>query len=391
MGDLAMNPRDAIRDARASKMTRYWVELWSRDGDKIADITPYVRNLYFAEERNEAEELQFSMDLDVFEAFMAKAGADPVSNFREGQTEIKVREQIGSQAPRYRFGTQLYYAPIDLNNDGSITVSVRGTGYLNFFNARYPDPSIAYTNTEAVEIFYGLVKQAQAVPNGNYGVIVPTGGYYTTGKLRTRTYELYTSTTKLNMQRLTELVDGRFDFKFLPDKTLMTYSAVGSPRTDFSIDFDRTNFRSKLVSARLNRGANNLYNQIIALGSGFGTGDTIYEIVNDIASQVEFRLRQSPVQFNEVKERDTLILNAQTRLEKVKKLLRMPQITLNGADMPVVPLEVGDIFPLIMRGRRLLEDLTGYYRVERMETHVDENHFQQAVTLYFEKTGDYAA
>lgn len=365
--------------------TSYVVELWSAGGTKIADITPLVRNLYWTEERNEAETLQFSMDLDAFEDFMEnKAKASVLSNFREGQTEIKIKEN-GS----YLFGTQLYYAPINLNNDGSATISVTAQGYLNFFAARYPDPTIAYTNTESVEIFYGLVQQAQAVTNGNYGIIKPAAGtYYVTGKNRDRTFELYTSSTKLNMQRLTSLVDGTFDFKFLADKTLMTYPQLGSPRTDFSISFDRTTKRSNFDSATINRGANNLYNQVIGQGSGQGA-DMITSIKNDTPSQVEFGLRQTAVQFNEVKVQATLDENTQARLDKVKKLLRMPQVTLSGADLPAVPLQVGDIIPLTFTGRKLLEDATGLYRVERREVKVDDNHFIEAMTLYFEKTGEY--
>lgn len=369
---------------RSSQSTRYEVELWSKEGVRICEITHLVRNLFWSEERNEAESLQFSMDADAFEAYLInKVGADPVSNFREGQTEIKIKEN-----GEYLFGTQLYYAPLNLNNDGSISISVTATGYLNFFNARYPDPATSYLNTESVEIFYDMVRKAQLVPNGNYGIMIPAEGYYTTGKKRDRSFEQYTSSTKLNMQRLTNLVDGNFDFKILHDKTLMTYPQVGSPRSDFKIQFDRKNFRSTLDSAILNRGANNLYNSVIALGSGFGK-DQLMTTRDDISSQIEFGLRQLPVQFNEVSVDATLRENAQARLDAVKRLLRMPQITLSGADMPKNKIRIGDVIPVKMTGLRLLEDLTGLYRVERMETHVDENHFQQAVTLYFEKTGEY--
>lgn len=69
----------------------YEIELWSKAGKRIADITKLCRNISWSEERNEAEELRFSMDLDAFEDYMIeKVGADPVSNFREGQTEIKL-------------------------------------------------------------------------------------------------------------------------------------------------------------------------------------------------------------------------------------------------------------------------------------------------------------
>lgn len=367
----------------ASKSTRYEVELWTKSGLRICEITHLVQNLFWAEERNEAESLQFSMDLDAFETYMIdKVGADPVSNFREGQTEIKIKEN-----GEYLFGTQLYYAPIHITT-GAITISVQATGYLNFFKDRYPSPTQVYTGMESVEIFYDLIRKAQLATYGNYGIIIPASGYYVTGKLRDKSFETYTSSTKLNMQRLTNLVDGKFDFKILHDKTAMTYAQVGSPRTDFRLEFDRKNGRSTFDGATLNRGANNLYNQVIGLGSGFGK-DITPSIKDDTPSQNEFGLRQLPVQFNEVSVQSTLDENAQARLDRVKKLLRMPQVTLSGADMPAVRLEIGDIVPVKMTGRKLLEDMTGLYRIERKETHVDENHFQKAVTLYFEKTGEY--
>lgn len=375
---------EQLKAFTASKTTHYELELWSKDGVRICEITKLAKNLFWTEERNEAESLQFSLDLDAFEDYLInKVGADPVSNFREGQTEIKIKEN-----GEYLFGTQLYYAPINLNNDGSASISTTATGYLNFFNSRYPDPATSYKQIEAVEIFYDMVRKAQAVDYGNYGIIIPTSGYYKTGKLRDKTFEQYTSSTKLNMQRLTNLVDGNFDFKVLPDKTLMTYPQVGSPRTDFKVQFDRKHFRSTLDSAILNRGANNLYNSVIGLGSGFGQ-DQLMTTKPDYPSQLEFGLRQLPVQFNEVSVDATLQENAQARLDAVKRLLRMPQLTLSGADMPKNRVQIGDIIPVQMTGRRLLEDMTGLYRVERIESHVDENHFLKAVTLYFEKTGEY--
>ena len=350
--------------------TKYTIELWSADGVRICEITHLARNIYWSEERNEAEMLQFSMDLDAFEDYMENnVKADVLSNFREGQTEIKIKEN-----GEYLFGTQIYYAPIEINGDGSMSIVVTAQGYLNFFNSRYPDPTISYSSEESVEIFYDLVRQAQAVTNGDYGVIIPPSGYYVTGVTRDRNYELYTSSTKLNMQRLTNLADGNFDFKFLADKTLMTYAQVGSPRTDFLIDFNRTKKRSTFDRATLSRGANNLFNQIIGIGSGFGA-DQLISIKNDTDSQVEFGLRQAPVQFNEVKVQATLDENAQARLDRVKSLLRMPQITLSGADLPTTRIEIGDILPLRFTGRKLIEDMTGLYIKE--------------MTLYFEKTGEY--
>jgi hypothetical protein len=370
---------------KSSQTTHYEVELWTRTGTRICDITKLCQNLYWTAERNEAESLQFSMDLDAFEDYLInKVGADPVSNFREGQTEIKVKEN-----GEYLFGTQLYYAPININNDGSMSLSVTATGYLNFFNSRYPDPSWTYSQVEAVEIARDLIRRSQAVPYGDYGIILPDDGYYVTGVLRDDTFEQYTSSTKLNIQRLTAMVDGNFDFKILPDKTFMTYQSIGSPRTDFKVVYDRKNNRSTLDSAVLNRGANNLYNSVIGLGSGFGA-DELVQIAPDIDSQNEFGLREQPVQFNEVSDEDTLLENAQASLQTTKRLLRMPQITLSGADMPAQRIEIGDVIPIQFTGRALLEDLTGTYRVERMEVHVDENHFQQAVTLYFDNTENFS-
>lgn len=363
----------------AKKLPQYRIELWTRDGKRIADITKFCQGISFAEERNEAEDLRFTLDLDAFESYLERAGSDPVSNFREGQTEVKLKRD-----GQYLFGTQLFDAPIDLNEDGSVTVEAMCTGYLNFLNYRYPDPAITYKQVENVEIFYDLIRKAQSVPNGNYGLIIPTSGYYVTGVKKDASYEYYTSSTKLNMQRRTDYLTGKFDFKILADKTVMTYPQVGSPRTDFRLVFDRKNFRSTIKSARLNRSANGMYNQLVGMGSGFGA-DMMISIQNDIKSQMEFWLRQYPVQFNEVSIQDTLVQNTQARLERVKDLLRLPKITLSGNDMPPNGIHIGDWIPVEMTGLRLIEDMSGIHRVERKETQLDDNGFEKSVTLYFEK------
>ena len=368
-----------LGDLMDKQMPIYEIELWNRDGDRIADITRFCSHISWAEERNEAEELRFTLDLDAFEDYMERSGTDVVSNFREGQTEIKLRRN-----KQYLFGTQLFDAPISLNEDGSASIEVVATGYLNFLKDRYPDPTVAYTQVESVEIFYDLIRKAQAVAHGNYGLKIPTTGYYITGVKRDRTFEMYTSNTKLNMQRLTSLESGNFDFRVLADKTVMTYSQIGSPRTDFKLVVDRANFRSSISSARLNRSANGLYNQVIGIGSGFGA-DMMTSIQNDVPSQIEFGLRQTPEQFNEVSIQATLDENSRARLDRVKQLLRLPQVTVSGHDLPPSGIEVGDWIPVAFSGRKLLEDLSGVHRVERKETQLDENGFEKAVTFYFEK------
>lgn len=357
----------------------YEIHLFTRDGRRIADITHLCQNISWAEERNEAEELRFNLDLDAFEKYMEESGTDVVSNFREGQTEIKVRRN-----KEYEFGTQLFDAPINLNSDGSATIEVFATGYLNLLRSRYPDPTVRYSQVERVEIFYDLIRRAQSVPYGNHGFKIPTSGYYVTGVKSDREYEPYTSSVKLNLQRFTTYQGGNFDFDVLPDKTVMTYSQLGSVRTDFELTFDRKNFRSSISQARLNRSANGLYNQVIGMGSGFGA-DAMISIKNDADSQNEFGLRQVPVQFNEVSIQATLDEHTASRLERVKHLLRLPQITLSGNDMPARGIRKGDWVQVNMTGRKHIEDMTGVHRVERKEVQLDENGFEKAVTLYFEK------
>lgn len=361
------------------------IELWSRDGKRLADITPLCHNVFWHRERNEAEMLQFTLDLDAFEDYLInKAALDPVSNFVEGQTEIKVKENGA-----YLFGTQLYYAPIYINNDAqsSLTIPVQAVGYLNFFQDRYPDPAISYQQIESVDIARGLITQAQAVPYGDYGITLP-GTYYKTGVLRDRSFEPYTSSVKLNIQRLTSLVSGRFDFEFTWDKQFKTYERIGSPRPEVQIVFDRATKRSTIDSARLERGANNLYNQTIGLGSGFGA-DQLTSIKNDYDSQLAYGLRQEPYQFNDVSVQATLDDSTNTRLQSTKNLLRMPTITMTDADLPTVPLNIGDRVYVDLRGRRLLQDTSGVYQVEVIETKLDDNLFGTH-TYYFEKTTDAA-
>jgi hypothetical protein len=360
----------------------YEIELWTRTGVRIADITRLCQDISMVEERNEAEELRFNLDLDVFEKHMLAAGIDVVSNFREGQTEIKVKRR-----GEYLFGTQLYDASIFLDGTNAATINVIGFGYLNFLKDRYPDPAVSYTQVESVEIFYDLIRCAQSVDYGDYGLIIPEGGYYVTGKLRDRNFQQYTSGIKLNMQRLTDLVDGNFDFRVLPDKTVMTYPQVGSLRTDFRITYDRTNKRSTFMRAMVNRSVSGTYNSVIGLGTGFGD-DILKSVKADVYSQMESGVRELPVQFNEVVEQSTLDENTQARLERVNQLLRLPQVTLSGANMPENRINVGDYVVVEFKGHRLLEDMTGVQRVERIETSLDGNLFEKSVTLYFEKVGE---
>lgn len=363
--------------------SRYAVELWSRNGTRIADITHLLSSGFsYAEERNNAEDLSFSLNLDAFEDYLIdKVGADPVSNFREGQTEIKVRENGD-----YLFGTQLYYAPIDISPD-DLTLSIQATGYLNFYKDLYPAPGKRYDQVDGAEIAADLIRQAELMPNADHGVTIDPD-HYRTGVPRDREYGFFTSSVKLNVQRLTNLANGNFDFRIDADKVWRAYPAIGSPRSDFRVVLDRKHKHSTLDGGRLNRGANNLYNQIIGIGSGFGE-DVLSTVQDDPLSQVEFGLRQKPVQFNEVSEMPTLVENTLAELERWKRLLRMPQVTLSGADLPATRIEIGDLIPLEFRGRRLLEDSSGIYRVERKVVTVDANHFIKSMTLYFDKTEGY--
>lgn len=351
----------------------YTFELWSNSGLRIADISTLAKNRRFTLERNAAETLTFSLDLNEFERYCVEdLRADPEVVLWEGRTDVKVK-----RGNDYLFGTQVVGAPVTAGKD-SQTISVTATGYLNLLKDRVITKT--YAATESGAIARDMVTTTQT-SDGSVGVTLAASPY-STGVNRDRTYTR--QNVKDGIVALTNLVDGNFDFGFSWDKKFQIYQSLGARRSDISLIYGGEASNVKMLYA--NKDATRVFNRIIGLGSGFGA-DQLVSYANDAASALNYYGRQKIEQFNSVVEQATLDQNTAAALAMYKQPIRIPQVTITGNEMKTGFINIGDRIPFTVVGHPFLASFSGLYRVDKMDVQIDDNGFENEVMLYFDNLG----
>jgi hypothetical protein len=366
--------------------TRYTFELWTKDGNRIADITALCHSRSYTITRNDAEDFSFDIDLFALEAYCASINENPLTFITPYETNVRIK-----RGDDYVLGGEVVDAPLQLGTDQTMsqgqgssgaqtfnpTITVTGKGYLNLFKARYVTNT--YNGNERCFIARDLIARTQAVPNGDVGVTMGPQQYDTGIEDTERSYSQQNVAT--GIQNLTTLQDGTFDFAFGADKVFSTYQMIGSPRTDLQLRWgdDQGNFSGMY----LDRTATSLYNEVIGVGDGFGA-DALTTTQDDIESQRNYYLRQDIKQYNGVTEQPTLDGNAARDLALEKGLLQIPQITITSKELEGIPfLGIGDQIPLRFVNHPYLNPLSGTYRSDKMVVDIDDNDFE-TITLYFD-------
>lgn len=348
----------------------YEFELWSIQGKKVADISHLAKGRKYTLERNAAETLDFTLDLDKFEAFCKSINTHPRNVLAPYATDVKVKRN-----GKYIFGVQVIDCPITLG-ETSASIAVKCTGYLNLFKDRYVTKT--YSQIDAAAIARDLIMETQAQPNGNVGVTLDAT-QYNTGVLRDRTYTR--DNVKDKAIALTNLIDGNFDIAISWDKKLRTYEQIGSVRGDLEFTYP-----GNIKSATIERTGTSIFNKIIGVGSGFGD-DQILSIQNSIVSQKAYYLREKIEQFNSVVEQSTLDQNTLGKLDMYQEVLEIPKITVTGKELDLDYVGIGDRIPVVIGGHTFVDNVFGLYRVEKMDVTIDDNDFESDIALYFDNLG----
>lgn len=335
---------------------RYEIELFSRSGVLIADISRYVKNLSFSLQRNEAEQLSFSMNLDAFEAQALDIGTNPLGMLGPYQTDVKVKRN-----GEYLFGAHVGNIEVSLGEIENI-INVRAFGYLNLLIDRFVTKT--YTATDAVDISWDLIDETQSQTNGDMGIT--QGATQTTTVPRDRTY--VRQNVKQAIVNLTNLVDGNFDFEFTADREFNTYTMIGSDQSA-TLQFI---YPGNIREVTIPRDALALFNKIYGLGSGFGDEAlTSTQVDND--SQLNYGVHEKISTFNSVIEQETLDDNTAGELNLRKNLLEIPQMTVSGEDFDLNSYGVGDRVTVRIENYPLLSTVNGIYRIEKIDVSVDED------------------
>lgn len=334
---------------------RYELELWI-NGVLVGDVSKLAKNRNYKLRRNATEELTFSMDLTAFEAYCEQAGRQPSAMLEPYVTDIRVKRN-----GNYKFGVHVVDTPFSLDESGA-QINVRATGFLDLFADRYVTKS--YDNDESTDIARDLLAETQSGDVTNDFGVIDGGSQYATGVLRVRNY--IDQNVRDAVVNLTSLIDGNFDFRFTHDRKFETFERLGSSRPGSKFTYPY-NVKGMDVA----KTALNLYNYIIGIGSGFGE-EAIRSIASDNDSRLNYKTRQKIVTFNSVSVQETLDENTSAYLDRVRQILLLPTIKVDGAFCDLDIIGVGDTVPIEVQGHPALP-LNGTFRIEQIEVGLDDN------------------
>jgi hypothetical protein len=347
--------------------SKYSFELWSPDGNLLADISGQAADRQIKKSRNEADEIKWTLDLNTFEDYCRKANVHPTTLLNVGSTEVRIR-----RGESYVTGGQLIYAKPRVTKSGAV-LDVRAMGFLNLFAFRYTDAERIFTAVPATDIAWNLIDESQSLPNGDYGV---TRGLVASVGSHDRTYRR--TNLKDALQALTRVQTAAFDMEFTHDKVFNTYAAMGSDRPDVVFEYP-----NNILDFENPKDATELANQVIALGAGIGDETVPVITANDPDAQIAYKLRQRVITTNGTDDSDGGVTDAaQAELSAWAWPFEVPVITVDGNIAPYYSdYGIGDRVRIKFNGYRLLEHINGMYRIEKTELSIDDND-NESVRIY---------
>lgn len=333
---------------------RYEIEVWNKQGTLLGNIRPLARNLKYSIQRNQAETVEFTMDLAEYEEYISQFTDSPFDFMDVLNTDIRIKRE-----GKYLFGANIIkfaYSP----TNSSVNIVVSGSGYLNFFKSQYLD--IAYTNVAQGEILWGVIDSVQNKDNGNYGIT--KGDHTSMGVNRDRNQTR--KNVKDFMVQMTNVIDGP-DFEFTADKKFNSYDVMGTYRPDIRLVYPQN-----VDSFSFERSGDGVFNYIYGIGSGNGE-DAVNTYADDYDSQYERYLREEVYTFNSVEELETLQENTDGVLGLTKDIRELPSISVRDGILDLNTVKVGDTVYVELRSFKSVEHIAGFYRIERFDVNVDDN------------------
>jgi len=266
----------------------YVVELWSPQGQQIADLSPLLLSRHFKATRNRAEVVDLSFDLGQIESYFASLGLSVQQLLGLGYNEIRIR-----RGSRYLVGAQIHYLLPSLEGDKR-TLEVRAVGFLELLKDRFLYPSDAndplglkLTNMDLADVLWYFVNLTQSRTNGSFGI---TRGYYppTGTRAITDTFQPYATNIRDIIIALTQR-NNSIDFSFSADKAVNVYYPQGSDKTEL-----RFALPGNIKSLRLPVDASELATLVIARGSGNGADQQVVQTYPATATpeQATYKLRE---------------------------------------------------------------------------------------------------
>ncbi|WP_425005740.1 hypothetical protein [Mycolicibacterium sp. S3B2] len=365
--------------------SKYTIELWTKHGDRLADLAGRVKRRVLTLSRNEPDTLEFEMDLDEFEKYCADLNVDSKDILKTGSTEVRIK-----RLNTYMSGGQLVYRDPVLTPNGN-TVTCHVWGFLALFAKRrtgFADDaetelvSEVYTQAEGTwlsrtDLAWSLINKSQNLTNGDFGITRGlTGGSAT---LYEKTYNR--TNIKDALQAMTKLKTEPIDIEFTYDKVFNTYEYRGSNKPEIVFEYP-----GNIIGLGAPEDATDITNAVIGIGRGQRDGTQEERYAVDLASQTDYELRQDLLQTNGTDDSDGGITDAAEAEKEAKRVpITIPALQVDGNVAPyVTDYGIGDRVTVKVTGYPLLSDINGTYRIEKMTVTIDEND-SETVTLEVSK------
>ena len=348
---------------------RYTIELWHRGKTKVADITRLCQDIDWSMTRNGVESLDFNMSMPDWEEKCRRIGENPNTILKPWVSDIRVKRN-----GEYLFGAVVVEANRNLNTDNA-RILVQCDGYLNLIDARYLNGR--WKGIEATDIAWDIIQEVQNRPNGDVG-ITRGSRQYRTGVRRDRMDDWEDINAKDALVSLTNLQDGKFDFRFTYDRKFETFQTLGNERPDVTVHYPDDGLGIGAIRMELPQSGANLYNNIIGKASGMGE-ETIRYSAEDVLSQQEFILREKVQLSNSIKNLSTLAGHCEADVSVMSRLVDLPRVTVRGTQFDLNNIGVGDRI-VVQQSKYSSCPLSGYYRIEQLSVKVDEN-MSEEITL----------
>lgn len=328
----------------------YTVELWDINGVYVADVSNIISgDLKIQAKLNDAEDVEFSLDLVQFESLCESINETPRNILEPYRTDVRIRRN-----GQYILGSQVVQASVNFNNESPNSLQVKCTGYLNYFKDRYVTKD--YTSSKYALMAWDLIDTTQTGTNRNFGVTLG-GDTASTGQSsgRVRNYDL--QEVKDGIINLTKLENDNFDFYFTADKKIYLTPRMGSNKPEIELVYPQN-----IASMSVTRDASTLANRIIGLGSGIGD-ERLQSVVIDNASASTYKVRERTEMFNSVINSAALDANTNGVLTVYKDIYEVPSMNIQPNELDLNSVWLGDAVTLRVDGSTFIDNVDGIYRI----------------------------
>lgn len=358
----------------------YSLELWTPNGQQIADLTSRAVSRRITQTRNDAETISWNMDLDEFERYAKEfLKGNPSEFIVPGITEVRVK-RLGT----YICGGKVTYANPRIAGSSAV-YSIQADGFLNLWLDRISvgdsgDPLLVddrtFLATEPATMLSTLIQESQGLgTDWDFGVTI--GLVPATGTPVDKTYKQ--QEIKEGIQYGNDQYN--IDHEFTYNKVFNQYLAIGSMRPDAIFEYPGNIL--EIPSAPMD--ATTLENWILVRGSGSGTEAAAYSIRQDSDSQHDYKVRQKSMNYSDVDEGDALDRHGDAQLAAYSRPFQIPQLVVDGNKAPyVTDYGIGDFVVIRQNRYETLNNINGFARVEKRIIDIDDND-RERVTLYVSK------